>query len=368
MRILLDCRPLQYAGSGAGPGSPADNEQARFILSCAALLAAEQGVEWLYLVDHRYRPGQLPGLPGSSGSSGSSVLIRRAGPGKVGWRWWYGWLLPRVAKKYKVEGVMMTGGLASGPLPLPQYIWMTSSAPYSASRAKNLLRAAAIFCFSEKDRSSLVSRQPEAENKVVVIQPGPDATVAPLSFEERETAKSEYAGGKEYFLAIVPSAGQKELVNLLKAFSLFKRRQRSNMQLVIIDRDPPSGKDWKEKLSTYKYREDLHWADPPSPAGITGAAYALLLPFAGDIPGIPILNAWKAGVPVIAGPELSGIAGEAALAGGPGDPAALAAQLMLLYKDEPRRNDLIEKGKDRLQHLTRTRPGDEVWKVLQKIN
>jgi glycosyltransferase involved in cell wall biosynthesis len=137
----------------------------------------------------------------------------------------------------------------------------------------------------------------------------------------------------------------------------------------MIDRDPPSDRDWQKKLDTYKYREDLHRVDRDLPK-IAGAAYALFFPFAGDSLGVPILNAWKAGVPVIAGPggNLAEIAGEAALYGSPEDPAELAGQMMLLYKDEVRRSSLIEKGRDRLEFFREDRPETAVWKVLQKIN
>jgi hypothetical protein len=94
------------------------------------------------------------------------------------------------------------------------------------------------------------------------------------------------------------------------------------------------------------------------------------MPFAGDGLGIPMLNAWKAGVPVIAGPggNLAEIGGEAALYAGIEDPAVLAGQMMLIYKDEACRNGLIEKGRDRLYLFGEDRPEAAVWKVLQKIN
>ena len=239
---------------------------------------------------------------------------------------------------------MMTGGIAAASVAVPQYIWMP--------------------------RGGVIRRQAGAEDKMILVRPEPTAT--PLSFAEREAAKAEWAGGKEYFLVLSDGVGQKGIVNLLKAFSLFKKRQRSNMQLVIIDRDPPSGRDWKEKLDSYKYREDLHWVGgAPSPTEkMIGGAYALLMPFAGDGLGVPMLNAWKAGVPVIAGPggNLAEIGGEAALYAGIEDPAVLAGQMMLIYKDEACRNGLIEKGRDRLYLFGEDRPEAAVWKVLQKIN
>jgi glycosyltransferase involved in cell wall biosynthesis len=218
------------------------------------------------------------------------------------------------------------------------------------------------------------------EDRIVLVRPEPDGVIAPLSPGEREEAKSSFAGGKEYFLAVMTGARLEGVLNLLRAFSLFKKRQLSNMQLVIVLRDRISGKDAKEKLTTYKYREDLHWVDlwqegmrasqQDELRKMTGGAYALLFPFAGDGLGVPIVNAWKAWVPVIAGPGGNNreIGGEAVLYGDPGNLAELAGQMMLIYKDEVRRNGLIEKGRDRLYSFQEDRPGTAVWKAIQKIN
>jgi glycosyltransferase involved in cell wall biosynthesis len=79
--------------------------------------------------------------------------------------------------------------------------------------------------------------------------------------------------------------------------------------------------------------------------------------------GIALLNTWKAGVPVIAVDAglLQEMAGGAALGVVAGDPASLAAQLMLIYKDEQLRRDLISKGFERLDAYSRERSLKVLW-------
>jgi len=396
MLILLDCRPLQYAGP--------DNEKSRQILSCAALLTAEQGVEWLCLVDHTYRPWLLPALPAHT------LLTRRAFPGWAGWKIWYDGQIPRWAKKYRADLVMTTAGISAGSMHIPQCVWMPERADplegkgpgkessllsaYSARLAESLFRAATIFCYSDKDKSFLTGRTSgRVEDKIIVVPPAPDATSGTLSAEEKEKVKAACSTGKEYFLASVAGLLPREIVSLLKAFSLFKKRQLSNMQLILMDGPagigrPAAGnlaktikpaktdkpdkatRDLTGRLETYKYRQDVHWFDDPSAedrARITGAAYAVLFPLAGDILGTSLLNTWQAEVPVIATDigRLPGIAGEAALYGGPDNPITLATQLMLIYKDEALRQDLIKKGNDRLRFFSGQRPVDAVWQGIR---
>ncbi len=384
MLVLLDCRPLQNAGP--------DNEKSRFILTCAALLSIEQEVKWLFLVDHRYHPGTLPfplsaqypgpglplpvnspplpvGQPPLSGALASgkaptgALLIRRALPGRAGWKVWYEGQIPRLAKKYKADLIMTTAGIAAAAVRIPQCVWMP---PRPNPNPSTLQRAAAIFCFSEKDKSSL-SAAPE---KIVVVSGAPDPFVTPLSPAEKSQARISWAEGKEYFLANITSAPLPDVVNLLKAFSLFKKRQHSNMHLVLLGAPVEKQGQLSNRLSSYKYRQEVQWLEQPSDndrVQLSGASYATLFLSGDDAPGLSLLNALKAGVPVMTPPGsfLAEIAGDATLPAAPDDPTALAGQLMRIYKDESFRGSLIAKGQDRLLASGSCRPIDTIWQGIR---
>ncbi|HVU98802.1 MAG TPA: glycosyltransferase [Puia sp.] len=342
MLILLDCRPLSLSGP--------DTEKGRLLFTIAAALARDPGVQWLLVAGPA---DSLPELPGAR------LIRRRVLPGKLGWRLWYDVQLPRLAKKHKAGLVMTTGGVAART-PLPQCLWMPERANprdsrswpplYPARLTDSLHRARSVICYSDRDRSWLTERGPKAANKLLVLHPFPAGPAAPLSLEGREQAKAEFAQGREYFLADATAAGEEGLINLLKAFSLFKRRQQSNLQLLV--KGIPEGDQWK-KLDTYKYREDVH-ACPPAPAAdarLMSGAYAFLFLYEGNSLGQPLLDAWKSGVPVIAatGGVAQDLAGDAVLTANGADPASLATHLMSVYKDEQLRSRLIARGKARLE-------------------
>jgi hypothetical protein len=332
MLILLDCRPLQHTRSGAG------NEQSRFILSTALLLAREQEVEWLFLVDHTYKPGSLSGLPNPS--LPGSLLIRRALPGRLGSGIWQNRLLPRLARKYKASLIIRPAGATPGAVKL----LLLPFPPFSPGEAPTLL-----------------------------LTPTPRGSVRPLLPAEKATARTNFAEGKEFFLALLSGTGENALINLLKAFSLFKKRQRSNMRLVLAGDLPGPRKGLTEKLATYKYREEVHWYDNPGEEDViqmTGAAYALLFCFGRNTLGGPLPDAWKTGTPVIAtGPagELPAWATAAVIHAPPDNPPALAAQLMLLYKDETIRQDLIAKGSDHPALSGSNQSAGELWKAIRMV-
>ena len=363
MLILLDCRPLQYAGSGS--------EKSRLIFSVAAALSRGSSLQWLLVADHHCSPDLFPQLPGQT------LVLPRALPGRAGWRYWYDWQIPRLAKKHKAGLVMLTGGIAAGNLPMPQILWMPERANpkegrsnlllYPGRLAESLRRAETVFCFSGRDRDWLTAREKQAAAKLVVVYPTPLATVSPLSTAERESLKTEFARGREYFFADVTAAGEEGVIHLLKAFSLFKKRQLSNLQLVIMG---VAAEGLRQRLETYKYREDVHWCPPAADKSgrLTAGAYAALFPFDGDSLGTPVLNAWKAGVPVIvtAGGTLQDLAGDGALSAEAADPASLAAHLMSVYKDEALRSRLIGEGLSRVAQFGVEPPINVIRRTMGK--
>ncbi|HXB93317.1 MAG TPA: glycosyltransferase, partial [Puia sp.] len=264
--------------------------------------------------------------------------------------------------KYRADLIMTTAGIAAASGRIPQCIWMP---PRPFPLLSTLQREAVLFCFSEKDRSKLPT--PE---KTVVVSGAADPSVVPLAEAEKTHVKADWAEGKEYFLALITAAPLPDVVNLLKAFSLFKKRQQSNMHLVLLG--APSEKDGQlaNRLSSYKYRPEVHFHAHLSDNDrlqLTGASYATLFLHGDVAPGLMLLNTLKAEVPVMTPPGslLSEIAGDATLEAAPDDPTALAGQLMRIYKDETFRSSLIAKGRERLLLSDSSRPIDAIWNGIR---
>ena len=294
---------------------------------------------------------------------------------------------------------MLTGGITAAPVKMggaiggamvPQCLWMPEKANpaegrgylpfYSRRLPDSLSRASLLFCFSAADRSWLAGQMegPEAgqtegpdPGKIIVVSPWPSEAAAPLSGEEKEEIKQRYTAGKEYFLADITPANEDSITRLLKSFSLFKKRQLSNLQLILAGRRPPPESGLSRRLETYKYRQDIHWCESPDAENLlSGAAYALLFPFEMKTLGIPVLNAWKAEVPVIIGRD-SGLpdwAGDGVLVADKADPASLAGHLMAVYKDEHLRRGLIEKGRSRVAAFSPQRSLDEIGAALTRTS
>jgi glycosyltransferase involved in cell wall biosynthesis len=372
MLILLDCRPLL--------ADHVNGEKSRFIFACADCLSRRYGVAWFYLVDKSYR-GNFPGSVSSN-----RVLTRKTLPGLAGWMIWYDWQVSAAAKNCHADLIMTTGGISASRANKPQCLWMPERAdPAKQSTAdglnkhigsgfaglyrrrlpRSLKESGTIFSFSEKDKIFLTQKMTDGFEKIMVLRGAADRRYIPLPVEEQQQIKRAHADGKEYLLTVVSGARPEELIDLLKAFSLFKERQHSNMRLVLAGAGAVKAAA-RMGLDSYKYRSSVRVFDGVEEELLTrlvAASYAMIVPFRRDDLGIAVLNAWKTGTPVIAiaGTLVAGTRSDAVLSVDPGDPGSLAGQMMRIYKDEKLRGGLIGKGTLQLTAFDLERAAAGVW-------
>jgi glycosyltransferase involved in cell wall biosynthesis len=204
------------------------------------------------------------------------------------------------------------------------------------------------------------------ENKIKVIPVSSGKKYEPITTQAREDVKEKYAEGKEYFLFNGSIHPQSNLLNLLKAFSFFKKRQKSNMQLIIASPGNAEDPHFIKSLSSYKYKSEiklLTGIEETYLMEITASAYACIntSPLHHGIAGL--LNAMECGVPVIAVnlKVVIEMLGDAALLVNAEQPENIAEKLMLLYKDENKRNGLIQKGTEQAAKYNLFKTADMLW-------
>lgn len=119
---------------------------------------------------------------------------------------------------------------------------------------------------------------------IPVLLPG---IVQPLSWAAEESIKTQYTAGRSFFLYLGTLGESGGLVELLKAFSIFKKWQQSNMQLVLTGYPGRETGALAEKLESYKYRQDvvlLERLPLEEVARLVAAAYALVYPSTSGFP------------------------------------------------------------------------------------
>jgi glycosyltransferase involved in cell wall biosynthesis len=367
---MIDCKPLLQ--------NFVHGYSARFIMNCHEyLLQNKNDAQYWFIVDKTYsRNAYLNSIPVKN------IILQKGFTNSILRRIWPDYQLQSLLKKYDADLLINTGGIASASS-IAQCSWMPvkpeNKEPkknryyngfYKIRLQKTLQKSQMIFALSEKSKQQIIGEYNFDSNRIIVARTAADERYRVLSWTEKESMKVKYSAGKEYFIISVDGASQ-NLIHLLKAFSQFKKRQQSNIQLVFSGAGLENESSFLEKLETFKYRTDVHIygnLDEAEKIKLIAAAYALVHPFCDDETGSMVLNALRANVPVIASDKgsLREIAADAALYASPDDVELLASQLMLMYKDEKLRAQLIEKGKLQYQLFNRNDSMEKLYQAMMQ--
>jgi len=301
------------------------------------------------------------------------------------WKFWYDIKIPAVLKKYKADVFVSADGLCSLATKVPQCLVLHDLAfihyPghirkshyifYKRYVPKFLKKAKSVATVSEFSKRDIANYYKVDANKIDVVYSAAKDIFKPVSPDVKEQVKNQYTEGKEYFLYIGAIHPRKNLVNLLKAFSVFKKRQKSSFKLVLAGRLAWKYDSFMQSLKRYKYRDDvimLGYSNEDDLIKITASAYALVYPSLLEGFGVPVIEAMKCFVPVITSlrSSMQEITKDAALYADANSPDDIADKMMLVYKDEKLRDELIIKGDVVAEQYSWQRTADLLWQCIQK--
>ncbi|MBU3742921.1 MAG: glycosyltransferase family 4 protein [Sediminibacterium sp.] len=260
------------------------------------------------------------------------------------------WLQPygMVSFYSKIPQLMIVHDLAAFHFPkaIPWYHrWH-----YQLFTKKALQKATTVAAVSQATRDDLQYQFHALAKREIPILPGAARKIfQPVEWEMARKIKEKYTGGQEYFLVAGSIHPRKNLLTLLRAFSIFKKWQKSNMKLVIAGRWAWQNEEITEKLSTYKYRNDLvitGYISEQEMAAVMAGAYALVYPSVWEGFGLPLLEAMQCGIPVLVSdqPALRETGGDAACYFDPQLPEDLAEKMKKLYRDENWKHAIVREG------------------------
>jgi glycosyltransferase involved in cell wall biosynthesis len=277
-------------------------------------------------------------------------------------RIWWDVKLPPSLKRIKTDLFISFADRCSMTSSAPQLIF--NNEPEMLKRPF-IKKARAVFVMSEAIKGQLAKWHKIPNDKIIVIYPAPGKNYLGMDIDRKEHAKEEYSEGKEFFLYNGGFNKQEDLIELLKSFSYFKKRQQSNFKLLLLRE---SNSFMEKTLSDYKYRNDVKFIgtkDRKIRAVITAAAYAAVLPFNTNEVSIAALNAMRSGVPVITTKfsAINEVAGDAALCADK-EIKDIGEKMMLLYTNEDLRSEMIEKGTQKIKGFTHEKAAESLWRSI----
>ena len=163
--------------------------------------------------------------------------------------------------------------------------------------AKKSTRIATISEYSKQD---MVETYRIDSNKIDNISCGIDSKFIVLSDIEKQGAKNKWSNGKEYFFFVGSMHPRKNIKRLIDAFNLFKVQNKCDYKLLMGGSILWQASDFKEAYENSIYKDDIVFLGRLSDEDlklVLGAAYCLSFAPVFEGFGLPIVEAFEAGVP-----------------------------------------------------------------------
>ena len=298
---------------------------------------------------------------------------------------WFEWSIPYMLRKYKIDLFLSPDSHMSISTKVPTCLVIHDLAfehypehfviahrlywrHYSPLFARKAECIATVSTFSKNDISARYGIDPA---KIDVVYNGAHDEYRPLDPTTRDAVKKQYADGCEYFVFAGALHPRKNIVNLLKAFVIFKKRQHTNMKLVIAGRPAWKYEEVEQMRSEMPFKDDVKWVgymNVDELARVIGGAYALVYASLFEGFGIPILEALQCDVPAIVSntSSMPEVAGDAALLVDPSDANDIADKMHQLYKDEALRNKLIANARIQIKKFDWEGSASRLWESMMK--
>jgi len=212
----------------------------------------------------------------------------------------------------------------------------------------------AIFVPSEFTKKELVEVYGANAQKIIVTPLGFSSSAIPSSGEIKNIKKP-------YFLFIGRKESKKNISGLLEAFKIF---QEKNPGYSLVLAGPPG-----IIHNTYYITQgviSLDWVSSADKQILLSNTEALLFPSLYEGFGLPILEAFSAGAPVITSncASMPEVAGDAALLVDPKNPQEIAEAMNKITKNPALKAELIQKGLTRAQNFSWEKCAKDTLRIL----
>ena len=247
----------------------------------------------------------------------------------------------------------------------------------------SLKHAAKIIAVSENTKKDLIKKYGGDAEKIKVVYHGFNfnASLRALNREVQGVAipssgnniiySNQNRSLKLFLLTIGRLEKRKNIINLIKAFELLKRDGWSG-KLVLVGKPGYGYSEIKKAILGSSYQEDIiekGYVPEEEKWQILQSATAFIFPSFYEGFGMPLLEAFAAGVPVAASDisSLPEIGGDACVYFNPDNVNDIARKIKEVLENESLRQNLIQKGKSRLQNFSWEKCTRETLRVLEEI-
>lgn len=300
-------------------------------------------------------------------------------------RIWYNWMIPLKLKKLGADVFVSPDMMISlrtackqivvvhdlnfehYPHDLPEYItrYLRTNTPLFVRKAE------AVVTVSEFSKQDIIKQYSVPASSVHVVYNAAQQAYRVRSTLERERVKKRWTAGVDYFVFISSIHPRKNLQRLLEAYEQFRTNTGSNVKLVAVGRRFWKNERLDQTLSGIRHSGDVIFTghlEQQELGELLGAALSLVYVSYFEGFGVPLVEAFQSGVPVITSnvTSMPEVAGDAALQVNPFDVEEIAGAMERMYTDEKVRNECIERGLKRASAFNWDESARRFWNVIEQ--
>jgi glycosyltransferase involved in cell wall biosynthesis len=298
---------------------------------------------------------------------------------------WFEMVIPRLLKKIKADLFLSPDGYLSLSSHIkqiavihdlnfehyPKDLPRLESWYYRTFFPKYAHKATRIATVSEFSKADIIKYYHIEDEKIDVVLNGVNLIFQPVSEAEKQQTRSAYSQGCEYFICVGSVHKRKNIVNLLKAFELFRAAQSADIKLLIVGQKRWWTREMQSTLNHLKYQADVIFTgrvETEELRLLMGSAIALTYVSYHEGFGVPILEAFCCDTPVITSAitAIPEVAGEAALFVNPFSPDSIADAMKRIYEEGELREELIKKGRERQKLFSWQKTANALWNCIEK--
>ena len=234
--------------------------------------------------------------------------------------------------------------------------------------ARKAVRIATVSEYSRNDIHELYNVD---KDRIDVVYNGVDELYAPAGEYNCVLIRKRFTDGYPYFIFVGALLPRKNLKNLFLAYDEFRRQFSGVVKLVIAGARKWWTADMEQTLDGMDYKSDVVFTgrlEAEDLRRLTAAALAMTYVSYFEGFGIPILEAFRSGVPVITSnvTSMPEVAGDAALLSNPFQPEAIADAMLAIATDAALRRELIERGYRKAGEYSWNNTADRLWQSILK--
>ncbi len=278
---------------------------------------------------------------------------------------WYHFRLPSILRKQQIDCFCNSHQAVRLPNTVLQVVFADNASLTPRSIQKYYALADHIIVNSQYQLEYLSKHFDATDTQVTCIRQGIHSG-SPMERPAKESLKEQKTQGKDFFYFDYTPCQKEILLIVLKAFSIFKKWQQSSVQLLISANQ--SQLSYAEQLcANYLHKSDLVFMDSSneSMTDLMGAAYAYIGMSEKEMVDRHLLRALSYSLPLLlSGSEhLKSYFGEAVLYSEKKE-KDLARLMILVYKDEMVRNQLVRQCESFKTIDTWEQAAQQLWKMI----